>query len=85
MSRGETFRKGVWTSPIVHFSGSVMPLKLTMLYWEGDRYWVGKIPNIPNDDPGGVVEELEENLKDAYMMMVTEDVPESYQLKDIIL
>ena len=34
---------------------------------------------------GETVEELEENLKDAYMMMVTEDVPESYQLKEITL
>ena len=31
------------------------------------------------------VEELEENLKDAYRMMVLEDVPEGYLTKEITL
>ena len=57
-----------------------------MLYWKGERHWVGKILEHPEImTQGETVEEIEENLKDAYMMMVTEDVPESYQLKDIIL
>ena len=34
---------------------------------------------------GGTIEELEENLKDAYQMMVMEDVPEDYQTKEIAL
>jgi hypothetical protein len=32
-----------------------------------------------------IVDDLEENPKDAYMMMATEDVPDSYQLKEITL
>jgi len=32
---------------------------------------------------GETVEELEENLRDVYKMMVMEDVPEKYQIKEI--
>ena len=32
--------------------------------------------NIPND-PGRTLEELEENMKDAYLLMTMEDVPPS--------
>ena len=32
---------------------------------------------------GETIEELEENLKDAFMMMAMEDVPESFQMKEI--
>jgi len=31
------------------------------------------------------LEEAEENLKDAYRMMVWEDVPDDYEMKDIAL
>ncbi len=34
---------------------------------------------------GETLEELEENLKDAYRMMVMEDVPDGYRIKDIIV
>ncbi len=61
-------------------------MKLTMLYCKGERFWVGKILERPDImTQGETIEELEENLKDAYMMMVTEDVPGSYQMKEIIL
>jgi predicted RNase H-like HicB family nuclease len=32
---------------------------------------------------GETLEELEENLRDAYAMMVMEDVPEDYKIKEI--
>jgi predicted RNase H-like HicB family nuclease len=34
---------------------------------------------------GETLEELEENMKDAYYLMVMDDVPEGYQTKEIIL
>jgi predicted RNase H-like HicB family nuclease len=34
---------------------------------------------------GETVEELEENLRDAYTLMVMEDVPEDYQTKEIVI
>jgi predicted RNase H-like HicB family nuclease len=63
-----------------------MNAKLTMLYWKGEQYWVGKLLERPDImTQGETLEELEENLRDAYMMMVTEDVPDSYQVKEITL
>jgi predicted RNase H-like HicB family nuclease len=34
---------------------------------------------------GETVNELEENIKDAYMMMVMEDVPKEHKVKEIAI
>jgi predicted RNase H-like HicB family nuclease len=34
---------------------------------------------------GETLDELEENIKDAYRLMVLDDVPEQYELKEIAL
>jgi len=59
---------------------------LTMVYWKGERFWLGKILEHPEImTQGETREELEENLKDAYLLMVMEDVPEEYETKEIAL
>ncbi len=61
-----------------------MDKRLTMVYWKGEKFWLGKILEYPEImTQGETVEELEENLRDAYRMMVMEDVPENYQMKEI--
>jgi predicted RNase H-like HicB family nuclease len=61
-----------------------MDKKLTMVYWKGDTFWLGKLIEYPEImTQGESLEELEENLRDAYLMMVMEDVPTSYQTKRI--
>jgi predicted RNase H-like HicB family nuclease len=63
-----------------------MNKKLTMVYWKGEKFWLGKILEHPEImTQGETMEELEENLRDAYMMMVMEDVPEGYQTKTVLL
>ena len=63
-----------------------MEQKMTMLYWKGPQFWVGKLMDHPEImTQGETMEELEENLKDAYRMMVMEDVPDLYQTKEIAL
>lgn len=63
-----------------------MEHRLTMVYWKGRRFWLGKLLEHPEImTQGETVEELEENLKDAYLMMVMEDVPENHQTKEIAL
>ena len=60
--------------------------RLKMVYWKGDRYWLGKLLEHPEImTQGETLEELEENLKDAYLLMVMEDVPANYQTKEIAL
>jgi len=57
-----------------------------MIYWKGDRFWLGKLLDHPEImTQGESIEELEENLKDAYRMMLMDDVPEQYEIKEIIL
>ena len=60
--------------------------KLTMIYWKEEKFWLRKILEHPDImTQGESLEELEENLKDAYQLMVLEDVPEQYSLKEIAL
>lgn len=57
-----------------------------MIYWKGERFWLGKLLEHPEImTQGESIEELEENLKDAYQMMLMDDVPEEYEIKEITL
>ena len=60
--------------------------RLTMVYWKGEQFWLGKLLEYPDImTQGETLEELEENLKDAYRLMVLEDVPDDYETKEIAL
>jgi hypothetical protein len=49
-----------------------METKLKMVYWKGEKFWVGKLLEHPEImTQGETLEELEENMKDAYMLMDT--------------
>ena len=62
-----------------------MPHRLTMVYWKSERFWLGKLLEHPEImTQGETLEELEENLKDAYREIVLEDVLEHYEMKEII-
>jgi predicted RNase H-like HicB family nuclease len=61
-------------------------MKCTMIYWKGDKYWLGKLREYPEiRNQRETLEELEENLRDAYHLMVLEDVPDYHQVKEIAL
>ena len=63
-----------------------MEQHLTMVYWKSDKLWLGKLVEHPEImTQGETIEELEENLKDAYFAMLMDDVPEQYQIKQIVL
>jgi predicted RNase H-like HicB family nuclease len=63
-----------------------MKTKLKMIYWKGDKFWVGKLIEHPEImTQGETLEELEENMKDAYMLMTMEDVPAKYKVKELSL
>ena len=63
-----------------------MKTKLKMIYWKGERFWVGKLIEHPEImTQGETLEELEENMKEAYILMTLEDVPEKYEIKEIAL
>jgi len=61
-----------------------MRTKMTMIYWKTNKFWLGKLLEYPEImTQGETLEELEENMKDAYRLMVLEDVPEVYEMKEI--
>lgn len=63
-----------------------MNQKLTMVYWKGEQFWLGKVLEHPElMTQGETVEELEENLKDAYRVMAFDEVPSDYMTKEIAL
>lgn len=63
-----------------------MTMKMTMIYWKGEKFWLGKFKQHPEImTQGKTLKELEENLRDAYQMMIMEDVPDNYHEKAIAL
>ncbi|HYG62070.1 MAG TPA: type II toxin-antitoxin system HicB family antitoxin [Thermoanaerobaculia bacterium] len=61
-----------------------MQRQLTMVYWRGEKHWLGKLLEHPDImTQGETLEELEVNLRDAFKEMVLEDVPEGHQIKQI--
>jgi len=59
---------------------------MNMIYWKSDKYWLGKLLEHPEImTQGETLDELEENIKDAYLMMAMDDVPERYETKEIAI
>ncbi|MBI3013741.1 MAG: type II toxin-antitoxin system HicB family antitoxin [Candidatus Tectomicrobia bacterium] len=58
--------------------------KMTMIYWKGEKFWLGKLKEYPEImTQGRTLKELETNLRDAYRMMILEDVPQDHREKAI--
>jgi predicted RNase H-like HicB family nuclease len=63
-----------------------METKLNMIYWKGEKFWVGKLLEHPEImTQGKTLKELEENMKDAYALMTMEDVPDEHLVKKLKL
>jgi len=63
-----------------------METKLNMIYWRGEKFWVGKLLEHPEImTQGETLKELEENMKDAYALMTMEDVPDEHLVKELKL
>ena len=63
-----------------------MTSQLKMVYWHSDAFWLGKLIDHPEImSQGESLEELEENLRDAYREMLLDDVPAGFEIKDLAL
>jgi predicted RNase H-like HicB family nuclease len=63
-----------------------MKTKMKMIYWKGEKFWVGKFLEHPEImTQGKTLDELEENLRDAYILMTMDEVPEEHQIKELAL
>lgn len=66
-----------------------MSVTLNMAYWHGEHFWFGKLVVHPEIMSQGEtleeLEELEENLRDAYREMWLDDVPPNSEIRDFVL
>jgi len=63
-----------------------MKTKMTMIYWKGEKYWLGKLLEHPEImTQGETLGELEENIKDAYLLMAMDEVPKEHKMKEIAI
>ena len=63
-----------------------MKTKMTMIYWKGEKFWLGKLLDHPEImTQGKTLEELEDNIKEAYTLMAMDDVPDDFMMKDILI
>jgi predicted RNase H-like HicB family nuclease len=50
-----------------------MSLRFQLEYWRDGRWFVGRLPHVPGVfSQGETLEELEENIRDAYRMMLND-------------
>lgn len=60
--------------------------RMTMVYWKSDKFWLGKLLEHPEImTQGETLEELENNIKEAYLLMAMDEVPEEYQVKEVLI
>lgn len=79
-------QKQVIRSGFVAIGSADMNRKLTMIYWKGEKFWLGKLLEHPEImTQGETLEEMEANLRDAYLLMALDEVPDSYEIKEIVL
>ncbi len=53
-----------------------MARDFTLEYWQDGPWYVGRVREVPGVfSQGATLEELEENIRDAYELMVQENVP----------
>lgn len=63
-----------------------MNIKMNMIYWKSENFWLGKILEHPEImTQGKTIDELEENLKEAYLLMAMDDVPGDHNIKEIAI
>jgi predicted RNase H-like HicB family nuclease len=66
-----------------------MQRKFTLEYWIDDGWYVGKLHEVPGVfSQGESLDELEENIRDAYSLMIEEPIPSTrrdVKTKDITM
>jgi len=58
--------------------------KMTMIYWKDGDFWLGKLLEHPEImTQGKTLEELEENIREAFHLVFMDGIPEQYQFGNI--
>ncbi len=60
--------------------------RMTMVYWKNKKFWLGKLIEHPEImTQGRTLEELEQNIREAFMLMALDEVPEQYQIREVAM
>ena len=60
--------------------------RMTMVYWKSKKFWLGKLLEHPEImTQGRTLEELEQNIREAFMLMALDEVPEQYQIREVAM
>lgn len=66
-----------------------MKRAFTLEYWQDDGWYVGKLKEIPGVfSQGETLEELEENIEDAYKLLMEEELQTHHpvsQIKEVLV
>ena len=58
--------------------------QMTMVYWKSDRFWLGKLLEHPEImTQGETIEELKENIKEAFLLLAMDEVPQENKTLEI--
>jgi predicted RNase H-like HicB family nuclease len=61
-------------------------ITVTMVYWKGEQCWLGRLLEHPGVmTQGETVEELEEHLRDAFRLLVLDDLPAEARVKALVI
>ena len=60
--------------------------KMTMVCWKSKKFWLGKLLEHPEImTQGRTLEELEQNIREAFMLMALDEVPDQYQIREVAM
>ena len=60
--------------------------RVTMVYWKSKKFWLGKLLEHPEImTQGRTLEELEQNIREAFMLMALDEVPKDYQIREVVM
>ena len=60
--------------------------KVSMIYWKDGNFWLGKLLEHPEImTQGETIEKLVVNMKDAFRLMILDDVLDTLQLQEILV
>ena len=60
--------------------------RMTLVYCKSKKFWLGKLLEHPEImTQGRTLDELEQNIREAYMLMALDEVPEKHQIREVAI
>lgn len=60
--------------------------RMTLVYWKSKKFWVGKLLEHPEImTQGHTLRELEQNIREAFLLMALDEVPKEYQIREVAM